>query len=53
MYSLYTFFRSTASWRVRIALHLKGISPNQISVNLSKKEQKSLDYVKVNPNKVN
>ncbi|MGA3402183.1 MAG: glutathione S-transferase N-terminal domain-containing protein [Acetobacteraceae bacterium] len=31
---LYTYFRSSASWRVRIALALKGLSPAQQFVHL-------------------
>ncbi|XP_013923563.1 PREDICTED: maleylacetoacetate isomerase [Thamnophis sirtalis] len=33
---LYTYFRSSCSWRVRIALALKGIAYEQVSINLIK-----------------
>ena len=33
---LYDYFRSSAAYRVRIALHLKGVSVEQISVHLVK-----------------
>uniref|UniRef100_A0A8C7EFA5 Glutathione S-transferase zeta 1 n=1 Tax=Nothoprocta perdicaria TaxID=30464 RepID=A0A8C7EFA5_NOTPE len=33
---LYSYFRSSCSWRVRIALALKGIAYNQVPVNLLK-----------------
>ncbi|KAL2911851.1 hypothetical protein HK105_208701 [Polyrhizophydium stewartii] len=38
---LYTYWRSSASWRVRIALHHKGIDFESIFVNLLKGEQAS------------
>ncbi|MDR7331378.1 maleylacetoacetate isomerase [Roseateles asaccharophilus] len=36
---LYNYFRSSASWRVRIALALKGLSADYVSVHLQKNEQ--------------
>lgn len=41
---LYTFFRSSAAFRVRIALQLKGLAYDSIPVHLLKGEQKSDDY---------
>ena len=49
MPTLYTFFRSSASFRVRIALNLKGISYDPIVVGLPKGEQSSSDFMAVNP----
>ena len=46
---LYDYFRSSAAYRVRIALNLKGIAYEQRSVNLAKGAQKGGDYRKVNP----
>ncbi len=46
---LYSYFRSTAAYRVRIALNLKGIDYSLIPVNLLKGEQKSDWYRAVNP----
>ena len=46
---LYSYFRSSASYRVRIALALKGLSPEVIPVNLLKGEQKSESYRALNP----
>jgi len=36
---LYSYFRSSASWRVRIALALKGLDVDYRAVHLLKKEQ--------------
>lgn len=49
---LYTYFRSSTAWRVRIALNLMNIHPEFKFVHLAKGEQKSEEYEKVNPNKV-
>jgi maleylacetoacetate isomerase/maleylpyruvate isomerase len=42
---LYNYFRSTASWRVRIALALKGVSYDDLPVHLVKNEQSAPDYL--------
>ena len=49
---LYNFFRSSASFRVRIALNLKKIKYEYISINIMKGDQKEESYVKKNPTKV-
>lgn len=41
---LYNYFRSSASYRVRIALALKGLSYEYVSVHLAKGEHKQADY---------
>lgn len=46
---LHGFFRSTASWRVRIALGLKGLEAEQVSRHLRKGEQRAPDYLALNP----
>jgi len=46
---LHTYYRSTASWRVRIALNLKGIPADHIFHHLRKGEQRAPDYLRVNP----
>lgn len=46
---LYTYWRSTTSYRVRIALNLKGIAYKAVPVNLVKGEQKAPDYAALNP----
>ena len=48
---LYTFFRSSAAYRVRIALNLKGVERSEHSVHLRRGggEQKAPDYLRINP----
>jgi maleylacetoacetate isomerase len=46
---LYDYFRSSASYRVRIALNLKGIDYEQRSINLAKGAQKTGGYRALNP----
>jgi maleylacetoacetate isomerase len=45
---LYDYFRSSAAYRLRIALNLKGLKPERRSVHLRKGEQRSDDYRAVN-----
>lgn len=46
---LYDYWRSSASYRVRIALKLAGIAYRCVPVDLLKKEHKSPEYLKRNP----
>lgn len=46
---LHGYFRSTASWRVRIALNLKGLIAEQVFHHLRKGEQRAPDYLALNP----
>ena len=46
---LYNYWRSSCSYRVRIALHLKNIPFEYVSVQLLKQEQKKSSYTKLNP----
>jgi maleylpyruvate isomerase len=48
---LYTFFRSSASYRVRIALNLKGLAYEQIPIHLRRAggEQFAASYKAINP----
>lgn len=46
---LYDYFRSSASYRVRIGLNLKGVSYEQRMVNLVEGDQRSDDYRELNP----
>jgi maleylacetoacetate isomerase len=46
---LYGFWRSLASYRVRVALALKGLRAEEVSIDLLKGKQNSEDYLAVNP----
>ncbi len=46
---LYSFHRSSAAFRVRIALNLKGLAYEQQGVHLRKNEQRREDYLARNP----
>ena len=45
---LYTYFRSSAAFRVRIALNLKGLGYEPRFVHLAKGDHRQPDYLKVN-----
>ena len=49
MLRLYSYLRSSAAYRVRIALNYKGLEYRQIPVNLLDDEQNSEEYLAVNP----
>src|SRR5215218_1915184 len=46
---LYDYYRSSAAYRVRIALNLKGVDYEQRPVNLAASAQKAVDYRATNP----
>ena len=46
------YFRSSAAYRVRIALHLKGIEVEHSSRHLRRGEHTAADYVAINPQKL-
>ena len=48
---LYSYFHSSCSWRVRIALNLARIEGEQVPIHLARNggEQYSQDYQKINP----
>src|SRR3954454_16327227 len=46
---LYDYFRSSAAYRVRIALNLKGVDYESRQVDLRADEQKSVEYRALNP----
>ncbi|MCA9664947.1 MAG: maleylacetoacetate isomerase [Myxococcales bacterium] len=49
MLELYGYFRSSAAYRVRIALNLKGLAYEQRSLALLKHEQSAPEYLAINP----
>ena len=51
MLKLYSYFRSSASYRVRIALHWKGLHFESIPVHLTKDggQQRKPEFLKINP----
>ena len=46
---LYNYFRSSAAYRVRIALNLKGIAYEPIAVHLVKREHRAPEFLALNP----
>lgn len=49
---LYGYFRSSAAYRVRIALNLKGLDYDNRFIHLQKNDQLSADYAAINPQKL-
>ena len=48
-YELFAFWRSSATYRVRVALNLKGLSAREHAINLDAGEQRGKDFLKINP----
>ena len=46
---LYGYFRSSASYRVRIALNMKGLDYDQVSVHLTKGKQYDREFSAISP----
>lgn len=46
---LYGFWRSLASYRVRVALAMKGLHAEEVSIDLLRGKQNERDYLAVNP----
>src|ERR1700712_1025200 len=48
-YQLYAFWRSSATYRVRVALALKGLSANEHMIDLDAGDQRTEAFLKINP----
>jgi maleylacetoacetate isomerase len=48
-FTLYSYWRTSATYRVRVALNLKGITATEINVNLDTGEQRSESFLQINP----
>ena len=48
-FELYSFWRTSATYRVRVAFNLKGVLPHERNVNLDTGEQRSEAFLKINP----
>ncbi len=48
-FELYAFWRTSATYRVRVALNLKGLQAQEHLVNLDAGEQRSPAYLRLNP----
>ena len=46
---LYSFFRSSAAYRVRIALNVKGVDYDVVAVNLPGGEHRAREFLALNP----
>jgi maleylacetoacetate isomerase len=48
-FELFAFWRSSAAFRVRVALNLKGLSAHEQNIDLDAGEQRSADFLKISP----
>lgn len=48
-FELYSFWRTSATYRVRVALNLKGVSAEERNIDLDAGEQRSAEFLKINP----
>ena len=48
-FELYSYWRTSATYRVRVALNLKGLTAEEHNVNLDAGEQRSVAFLKINP----
>jgi maleylacetoacetate isomerase len=48
-FELYSFWRTSATYRVRVALNLKGVQATEHNVNIDAGEQRSPAYLQINP----
>ena len=48
-FELYAFWRTSATYRVRVALNLKGLTAHEHVINIDAGEQRSAAFLKINP----
>ena len=48
-FELFSFWRTSATYRVRVACNLKGVRPQEHNVDLDAGEQRSETFLKINP----
>lgn len=48
-FELFSFWRTSATYRVRVALNLKGVTAQEHDVNLETGEQRQPDFLRINP----
>ena len=48
-FELYSYWRTSATYRVRVAFNLKGVQPQEHNVDLDAGEQRSEAFLKINP----
>ena len=48
-FELFAFWRTSATYRVRVALNLKGLAAHERIINIDAGEQRSEEFLKINP----
>jgi maleylacetoacetate isomerase len=48
-FELYSFWRTSATYRVRVACNFKGVQPTEHNVNIDAGEQRSEAFLRINP----
>ena len=48
-FELYSFWRTSATFRVRVALNMKGLTAHEHNINIDAGEQRSAAYLAINP----
>ena len=48
-FELFSYWRTSATYRVRVACNLKGVVPDEHNINLDSGEQRSAEFLAINP----
>ena len=48
-FELFGYWRTSATYRVRVAFNLKGVQPRERNINIDNGEQRSAAFLKINP----